>query len=458
MMLTEPPRSGLPLVLGLVLLAVALLLQPDLLIAGFSLPARGALCINVMRGVVGVVALWLIIGSRRLSGAGFRRRVGKIVLLLTSTILSLLMVEIYFRIFDPQPWFLRDYSALFEYHETLGWQFVPDRATRIILPRENDSVITINAAGMRDQDYATEKPVGVRRISVLGDSFVAGVGVGDTETFTEVMERQHLDHCEVLNFGVDGYGPTQELLLLMDRVAPYDPDVVVMLVYIRNDFDDVSGTFDWYYPRPRAVLDGDGDIEFRNIPVPRKPHPAHQARIFNIRRLHLINRLRALLADKRDVRRMPPEVRWMARRVADDDRAPTFALLEAILSRADRFCQDRGIDFVVAIAPTIVQVHERDYWPRIVSRYALEESEYDLLHPNQAILGMTRRLGIPVLDLTLVLRTAAGRGERLYYRRNQHWNRRGHAVVAAELSSFLDRTGLAVIRPATGENESGRTE
>jgi hypothetical protein len=89
---------------------------------------------------------------------------------------------------------------------------------------------------------------------VLGDSFVSNVEVGADQVFTRVME-QRLADTEVLNFGVNGYGQVQEYLLLerwFDRVRP---DVVVVVIYLRNDFED-NVDEKWTYARPFVSLEG----------------------------------------------------------------------------------------------------------------------------------------------------------------------------------------------------------
>ena len=80
--------------------------------------------------------------------------------------------------------------------------------------------ITTNRFGLRDQDYPNLRPPDTLRIAVLGPSSVMGWGVGDNETFEALLEarlaREPLQTgfraVEILNFGVPGYQPPQQLV------------------------------------------------------------------------------------------------------------------------------------------------------------------------------------------------------------------------------------------------------
>ncbi len=92
-----------------------------------------------------------------------------------------------------------------------------------------------NRWGMRDREYEQSKPDGTRRIAVLGQSYVAGDGVSDGETFDEVVEDRiarepgALPPTQILNFGVGAYSLYQQILLLEDRVWSFSPDVVAIV-------------------------------------------------------------------------------------------------------------------------------------------------------------------------------------------------------------------------------------
>ena len=96
--------------------------------------------------------------------------------------------------------------------------------------------ISINRFGMRDQDYAEQPAPGTHRTVVLGASSVMGWGVGDGETFEALVEQRlnrewrdaGIERFEVLNMGVPGYQPPQQLLV-MERALGFAPDTVLFV-------------------------------------------------------------------------------------------------------------------------------------------------------------------------------------------------------------------------------------
>lgn len=93
-----------------------------------------------------------------------------------------------------------------------------------------------NAAGMRDDhEYAVEKVPGVRRVILLGDSFVFGFGLRLEHTMShQLASLLEPGQWEILNMGVPAYDTLEEMRFLATRGLAYQPDVLV-LMYHPND-------------------------------------------------------------------------------------------------------------------------------------------------------------------------------------------------------------------------------
>lgn len=97
-----------------------------------------------------------------------------------------------------------------------------------------------NSHGLRDREYAREKDEGTCRIVGLGDSVMFGWGVGQDESYLEVLERRlgtdgpKSCRFEVLNFAVPGYNTAMEVAVFEHKALAYDPDLVV-LHFVSND-------------------------------------------------------------------------------------------------------------------------------------------------------------------------------------------------------------------------------
>jgi GDSL-like Lipase/Acylhydrolase family len=95
----------------------------------------------------------------------------------------------------------------------------------------------INANGLRGAEIPVDKPDGVDRVLILGDSYAFGFGVAENDTIAAQLQRtlaaKH-PGIQVLTLGAPGYQTGQQERLLRRDGLRFDPDVVV-LVYYAND-------------------------------------------------------------------------------------------------------------------------------------------------------------------------------------------------------------------------------
>ena len=100
---------------------------------------------------------------------------------------------------------------------------------------------TTNSKGLRDaREFPYQKPPGTLRVLALGDSHTQGYEVRQDATFAAVLERYLNSHgrkAEVLNAGVSGYSTAEAAAYLEAEGIRYQPDVVV-LGFFANDYED----------------------------------------------------------------------------------------------------------------------------------------------------------------------------------------------------------------------------
>ncbi len=98
-----------------------------------------------------------------------------------------------------------------------------------------------NAHGQRDIERSIDKAAGRRRILLLGDSVVEGLGIRDLDdTISGQWERlDDAGQIEVLNFGVSAYCTRAEVELLEVKGLRFNPDIIV-LVFTENDYDNFN--------------------------------------------------------------------------------------------------------------------------------------------------------------------------------------------------------------------------
>ncbi|MFA7682306.1 MAG: SGNH/GDSL hydrolase family protein, partial [Candidatus Peribacteraceae bacterium] len=94
------------------------------------------------------------------------------------------------------------------------------------------ATVTTNSAGFRSPEIDESKPL----IAILGDSVAFGYGVEDSEVLGAQMQ-QLLPQWSVLSAAVPGYNLTQEVATYREKIAPLDPEVLIIVFY----FNDIGG-------------------------------------------------------------------------------------------------------------------------------------------------------------------------------------------------------------------------
>ena len=102
--------------------------------------------------------------------------------------------------------------------------------------------VSFSSAGMRDRERAVERPAGVFRILVLGDSFMEALQVPFEASFPSLLERglerKAGKRFEVLNASVSGWGTDDELQYLTTYGMKWKPDLVLVAMTLHNDISE----------------------------------------------------------------------------------------------------------------------------------------------------------------------------------------------------------------------------
>lgn len=337
------------------------------------------------------------------------------------------------------------HDSLFRFDEKLGWRMLPRARATIEVRGLYRTTVQTNSAGFRDREPDPEDRAPV--LALIGDSFVTNFGVEGPEVFTELVRKNLGGRVSVRNFGVNGYGQVQELLLLDEVLASVRPAMIAVVVYTRNDFDDNLGIFDWNlgYHRPHCWLARDGAVEIEPRVAPPKPRPSFglagwldgfENAIVSTRTHRLLaGVLSCAFCKEGALHLQPPELRYCQRELGSRER-DAIQLTTALLTAMKRKCDRYQCIFRVIVAPSLWQVQRRD-WDRLATDYRARSQDYDLSLPNRLLAEFCEHNGLACLDLLPALERAASAGETLYYPREQHWNKRGQERVAAAVSAWV---------------------
>jgi hypothetical protein len=121
----------------------------------------------------------------------------------------------------------------------LGWRNVGN--TFFIYNQEGFSTGTTNNQGWNDRQREPSRDT--RKILVLGDSIVEAFQVSQSNSFPNLLEKWLNERFveqefEVIPMGKAGYGTGQELLVYEHFGRQFNPEVIVLIVTISNDFAD----------------------------------------------------------------------------------------------------------------------------------------------------------------------------------------------------------------------------
>jgi len=349
-----------------------------------------------------------------------RTVVFRLVLAFVGIVTALALAEGVLRLMPALDPHLGGHERLFTFDDTLGWRFRAGVEETIVFPGEYRRVVRINESGFRDVPWTRD---GERRVAILGDSFTSNLGVPVDSMFTRHLERRLGPDAVVRNYGVNGYNQVQELVLLDTEVLAWKPDLVLVVVYPRNDLDEnVSRYWTARYDRPRAEL-AEGQLE---IDTKVREHDDGSGSTW-IEGLRLRVLARTLWYRMRPeaipVHRIPPERRW-SRTTWGADEQQAFDLTVETLTWMHARCEEVGVDFGVVLAPSLWQVRD-DAWKRI-ARDDMVRTE-----PQATLAKILEAWGLDVLDLLPSLRAVEGR---LYYPSEQHWTPAAQRPVAAAIA------------------------
>jgi lysophospholipase L1-like esterase len=337
------------------------------------------------------------------------------------------------------------FQGLFTDDPVIGYRLAPGAHTRFETV-EFAAQIDINSSGVRDSNDIGPKPAGERRIVILGDSLVLSVQVDFDRTFGELLERRlNADapggvRYRVINAGVQGYGPVEELLFFRTVARSFEPDVVLTTLFVGNDAEEAVSS--------EPKLAGDARPA---AAVLREDIMTGLRRLVRRSMVLQVLRLRVMAATDRIVPTLaPPEAPLQS--YAAGAAAPRIQRgLETTRRVVETIAAEAALDGArtgIVLMPARFQVDDADFG-RLKTTVAQAGGELDRDGANRRFEAVLSDLPIPRIDLLPALRKRLP-GPDLFYKETVHLTPLGHEVVASALDEFLRTSGLLSRPGATG--------
>jgi lysophospholipase L1-like esterase len=367
-----------------------------------------------------------------------RERFGIIRLILASGLLGVSIIillvgaELAVRRFDPQEvrgWGER--SAL-EPDDELGWKLIPSQISRLRWLSYDYEVVS-NSLGFPGPEYSPPKPDDVFRILVTGDAFSSAEGVNTDQAWPRLLEKE-LDEkidgktVEVLNFSITGYGPNQYAEVANEFVPTYQPDLVIVEVFV-NDFQDALWTNeDFQYNI--GFYNGDSN----GISSVLKLESLRSWIDINIKQ-----KIKEMLRGEPNTQGYFLGHFVTLERQELDSLDYSRDAVQADLEQIQSVSEQSGAQVVLVMVPSSVQVCSPDALPYYPSHIDLKDStRFDIDQPQRVMSEIANSLGIPMYDLRNALSASA---QCLYQPHNMHWLEEGHRVVSDYLANTLSENG-----------------
>jgi SGNH hydrolase-like domain, acetyltransferase AlgX len=333
------------------------------------------------------------------------------------------------------------FQGLFTGDPAIGYRLKPGAHVRFTTA-EFDTDIAINANGVRDEEPLGPKAPDERRIVILGDSLVLSVQVAWGQTFGELLEarlnaRSSGHHYRVINAGVQGYGPVEELLLFRSLAATLQPDLVIETLFVGNDAEEAvtSASKLKADSRPAASAVGESlSTRLRRI--------VRRSMVLQVLRLRVVSateRFSGALGTPE-----PPLQSYAA------TPAPRIAqgltITRECVAEIASTASASGARTAVMLMPARFQIDDADFG-RLKEAVAQSGGELVRDAATSRFDAALAGLPLPRLDVLPALR-AAFPGPDLFFQQTVHLTPRGHEIVADALDRFIQQQHLLDETPA----------
>lgn len=318
------------------------------------------------------------------------------------------------------------FQQIFMQDPRVGHRLKPGART-IYSTAEFTTELSINAQGVRDNRDLGPKLPGQTRIVVLGDSLVNSIQVGVHETFMAHLERELLArdrsrHWQVINAGVQGYGPVQEWLFYKHVIDGLEPDVVLIVAFVGNDATEAYDRAAWIDNGPPASSAGEAAVTWAR-------RVARSSMVLQTARL----RWEQWRPDTAGPGAERPLAAYLANPPIEVTRG--LEVSRDAFGRISTLAAARGARTAIVLMPARFQVDDGDYG-RLKER--VEAAGHSLIRQaaSERFREALTPLGLPVLDLLPVIQ-AQENPAGLFFQRNIHLTPRGHEVVGHALAGFV---------------------
>lgn len=364
-----------------------------------------------------------------------RETASGLALFVVSALICALLFEAGCRMLSLEP--LSDIPAyLYENDDTIGYRFAKNASVETVSKDGIRVRVETNSMGFWEpQEPPYDKPV----LIVLGDSFTHGsYCCGLEDTYPKVLERalqkEGRDY-KVINAGVPGYSPKNELLMLKEVYPILRPKAAVMTFYIDNDLYDMQDPY--RYRVVDGVLTNAASYSEKTSGPLKKIY--YEVKNFLFRYSEGYRVIKSFVDNRLDPRRSEAYASLMYYAKS----APLTKKNESDAAKAEflaykSFCEEKGMRCMVYIVPGRISLLKNN--AEIARSYGISE-EMDFLWIQREFSSFFSENNISYADLTEEF-LRHERPEEMYLPRDIHWSKEGSRVAGEYLSQVMIKKGV----------------
>lgn len=310
----------------------------------------------------------------------------------------------------------------------LGYVPKPNSEVTTATP-EYTTVKHVNSEGFWGHEYPREKPAGIKRVIVVGDSFTEARQVETPLSYPALIEKDlnasDAVKWQVVNLGRGGYGTTRENYILEHFGLSYDPDIIVLGFFVGNDIMNNLSERDLGKSQLNAAVMFKARTKTFLI--------NHFALVRSYLDLKARNKVFAYFRGDIGTSTghiIPPDFHVFFKELPDDAN-DGYSLTKEQLTRMQRTADKHGAELLVILIPDRMQVYPDFRLP--------EYADFDIDRPNRELASFLNAAGIRFVDLLPPFRRYAAEhpDAPLYGAIDSHFNDHGHAEMAKEVARYV---------------------
>ncbi len=413
-----------------------------------------------------------------------RNLLARFLLLALGLLIPLLALEIGVRLVGlappPQP-----NPTIWEPHPLFGWWHIPHSGGTFHSDyNEFTAQVQINARSLRDREIGYDNPDNTLRVLSLADSFGEALQVDLADTYHKQLEELLTESTgqpvEVINAGVGGWGTDQEAIFYLAEGFRYQPDIVLLSFFVRNDvvnnyapleiernggrqqkqFFSLSPDGALLPPDLEKKAEEKAKMEAEDLSVDNEsnesvPLISVADALWQYSALYrfVVPYLRdipavvqnfgpsGILGGEGVVRATHPTTPipfFVYQEPPNQEFEQAWTLTEAIISQLRTEVESRGAQLVIVIIGAPEQVSNQAWEQTVATNPAMQHLNLDLAAPNRRLNQFLATQNITHLDLLPIFRNASSpEAPPLHLRHDQHWTTAGHRLAAESIHQFL---------------------